>query len=174
LRHSVCCQIAAKTLALRDGRPEALGFNLDRRRVYVGDPTTTLDAVFQAWQTDRRQGLDRSCWPRRVSWSAASTDAPRNMASRHQSRPVGRTGGEAPNQEPAAPRQSKRPGARPRPHKTSSDRCRPRAPSRVRAEPLKTSTHHNAGRGVSQDPLPNSSADQGRLLRGRDWQSGAG
>ena len=49
---------AAATLALRDGRPEALGFYLDRRRVHVGDPTTTLDAVFHAWQTDRSQGLD--------------------------------------------------------------------------------------------------------------------
>ena len=49
---------AAATLALRDGRPEALGFYLDRRRVHVGDPTTTLDAVFNAWQTDRSQGLD--------------------------------------------------------------------------------------------------------------------
>ena len=49
------------------------------------------------------------------------------------------------------------------------------APSRVRAEPLKTSTHHNAGRSVSQDLLPNPSADQGRLLRGGDWHSsGAG
>jgi conjugative relaxase-like TrwC/TraI family protein len=49
---------AAATLALRDGRPEALGFYLDRRRVHVGDPTTTLDAVFNAWQTDRNHGLD--------------------------------------------------------------------------------------------------------------------
>ena len=49
---------AAATLALRDGRPEALGFYLDRRRVHVGDPTTTLDAVFNAWQTDRSHGLD--------------------------------------------------------------------------------------------------------------------
>jgi AAA domain len=49
---------AAATLALRDGRPEALGFYLDRGRVHVGDPTTTLDAVFNAWQADRRQGLD--------------------------------------------------------------------------------------------------------------------
>ena len=49
---------AAATLALRDGRPEALGFYLDRRRVHVGDPTTTLDAVFNAWQTDRSQGVD--------------------------------------------------------------------------------------------------------------------
>jgi limonene-1,2-epoxide hydrolase len=39
---------AAATLALRDGRPEALGFYLDRGRVHVGDPTTTLDAVFNA------------------------------------------------------------------------------------------------------------------------------
>jgi conjugative relaxase-like TrwC/TraI family protein len=49
---------AAATLALREGRPEALGFYLDRRRVHVGDPTTTLDDVFNAWQNDRSQGLD--------------------------------------------------------------------------------------------------------------------
>jgi ATP-dependent exoDNAse (exonuclease V) alpha subunit len=49
---------AAATLALRDGRPEALGFYLDRRRVHVGDPITTLDAVFNAWQADRSHGLD--------------------------------------------------------------------------------------------------------------------
>jgi conjugative relaxase-like TrwC/TraI family protein len=49
---------AAATLALRDGRPEALGFYLDRQRVHVGDPTTTLDAVFNAWQADRSRGLD--------------------------------------------------------------------------------------------------------------------
>ena len=49
---------AAATLAVRDGQPEALGFYLDRGRVHVGDPTTTLDAVFNAWQNDRSQGLD--------------------------------------------------------------------------------------------------------------------
>ena len=49
---------AAATLAVRDGRPEAIGFYLDRRRVHVGDPTTTLDAVFNAWQNDRSRGLD--------------------------------------------------------------------------------------------------------------------
>jgi hypothetical protein len=49
---------AAATLAVRDGRPEALGFYLDRRRVHVGDPTTTLDAVFNGWQNDCSRGLD--------------------------------------------------------------------------------------------------------------------
>jgi hypothetical protein len=49
---------AAATLALRDGRPEALGFYLDRGRVHVGGPTTTLDGVFDAWQKDRSLGLD--------------------------------------------------------------------------------------------------------------------
>jgi conjugative relaxase-like TrwC/TraI family protein len=49
---------ADATLAVRDGRPEALGFYLDRRRVHVGDPTTTLDGVFNAWQADRSRGLD--------------------------------------------------------------------------------------------------------------------
>jgi conjugative relaxase-like TrwC/TraI family protein len=49
---------AAATLALRNGQPEALGFYLDRQRVHVGDPTTSLDSVFNAWQTDRGLGLD--------------------------------------------------------------------------------------------------------------------
>jgi conjugative relaxase-like TrwC/TraI family protein len=49
---------AAATLAVRDGRPEALGFYLDRQRVHVGNPTTTLDAVFNAWQNDRSYSLD--------------------------------------------------------------------------------------------------------------------
>jgi conjugative relaxase-like TrwC/TraI family protein len=49
---------AAATLALRDGRLEALGFYLDRQRVQVGDPTTTLEAVFNAWQNNRSHGLD--------------------------------------------------------------------------------------------------------------------
>ena len=49
---------AAATLAARDGRSEALGFYLDRGRVHVGDPTTTLDAVFNGWQADRSRGLD--------------------------------------------------------------------------------------------------------------------
>jgi conjugative relaxase-like TrwC/TraI family protein len=49
---------AAATLALRDGQREALGFYLDRRRVHVGDPTTTLDGVFNGCQNDRSRGLD--------------------------------------------------------------------------------------------------------------------
>ncbi len=49
---------AAASLALREGRPEALGFYPDRQRVHVGDPTTTLDAVFNTWQNDRNHGLD--------------------------------------------------------------------------------------------------------------------
>ncbi|GAA2153500.1 DNA primase catalytic core [Humibacillus xanthopallidus] len=49
---------AAATLALRDGAPEALGFYLDTRRVHVGDPATTTEDVFTAWQTDTARGLD--------------------------------------------------------------------------------------------------------------------
>ena len=49
---------AAATLALRDGRPEALGFYLDRQRVHVGDPATTTEQLFTAWQADRDRGLD--------------------------------------------------------------------------------------------------------------------
>ena len=46
------------SLALRDGRPEALGFYLDQRRVHVGDLTALTDDVFSAWLTDRSSGLD--------------------------------------------------------------------------------------------------------------------
>ena len=49
---------AAASLALRDGRPEALGFYLDRQRVHVGDPITTTEQLFAAWQADRDRGLD--------------------------------------------------------------------------------------------------------------------
>jgi hypothetical protein len=48
----------AASLALRDGRPEALGFYLDQRRVHVGDLAALTEDVFAAWLTDRRQGLD--------------------------------------------------------------------------------------------------------------------
>jgi hypothetical protein len=68
---------AAATLALRDGRTEALGFYLDRGRVHVGDPTTALDAVFNGWQNDRSHGLDAIMLSRPVSWSGDSTNAPK-------------------------------------------------------------------------------------------------
>jgi AAA domain len=48
----------AASLALRDGRPEALGFYLDQRRVHVGDLAALTEEVFSAWQTDRSSGLD--------------------------------------------------------------------------------------------------------------------
>ena len=49
---------AAATLALRDGRPEALGFYLDHQRIHVGDLTTITDQLYNAWKTDRDHGLD--------------------------------------------------------------------------------------------------------------------
>jgi conjugative relaxase-like TrwC/TraI family protein len=48
----------AASLALRDGRPEALGFYLDQRRIHVGDLTALTEDVFTAWQADRSLGLD--------------------------------------------------------------------------------------------------------------------
>ena len=48
----------AASLALRDGRTEALGFYLDHDRVHVGDLATITDDVFTAWATDRAAGLD--------------------------------------------------------------------------------------------------------------------
>jgi conjugative relaxase-like TrwC/TraI family protein len=49
---------AAASLALRDGRPEALGFYLDRQRIHVGDSATLTVNLFEAWQADRERGLD--------------------------------------------------------------------------------------------------------------------
>jgi len=49
---------AAASLALRDGRTEALGYYLDRGRVHVGDQATNTEAVFDAWMADRGRGLD--------------------------------------------------------------------------------------------------------------------
>jgi conjugative relaxase-like TrwC/TraI family protein len=49
---------AAASLALRDGRPEALGFYLDRQRIHVGDLATLTENLFEAWRADRSRGLD--------------------------------------------------------------------------------------------------------------------
>ena len=48
----------AASLALREGKGEALGFYLDRDRVHVGDLATMTEDVFAAWQADRAAGLD--------------------------------------------------------------------------------------------------------------------
>jgi len=49
---------AAASLALRDGKPEALDFYLDHGRVHVGDLATTTQDAFAAWVSDRAAGLD--------------------------------------------------------------------------------------------------------------------
>lgn len=49
---------AAATLALREGRPEALGFYLDAGRVHVGSQEDLAEAVFDAWRSDQDQGRD--------------------------------------------------------------------------------------------------------------------
>jgi conjugative relaxase-like TrwC/TraI family protein len=49
---------AAASLALRDGRPESLGFYLDRQRIHVGDLAELTEALFDAWRADRSHGLD--------------------------------------------------------------------------------------------------------------------
>jgi len=46
------------SLALREGRTEAVGFYLDTRRIHVGDETTMADDLFDAWRIDRAKGLD--------------------------------------------------------------------------------------------------------------------
>ena len=49
---------AAASLALREGKPEALEFYLDHGRVHVGDIATTTEDAFTAWVSDRAAGLD--------------------------------------------------------------------------------------------------------------------
>ena len=49
---------AAASLALREGKPEALNFYLDHGRVHVGDIATTTEDAFTAWVLDRSAGLD--------------------------------------------------------------------------------------------------------------------
>ena len=49
---------AAASLALREGKPEALNFYLDHGRVHVGDIAKTTEDAFTAWILDRAAGLD--------------------------------------------------------------------------------------------------------------------
>jgi len=49
---------AAASLALREGKPEALNFYLDHGRIHVGDRAKTSEAAFTAWVKDRAAGLD--------------------------------------------------------------------------------------------------------------------
>ncbi len=49
---------AAASLALRDGRPEALGYYLDHDRLHAGTDETILTGALHAWITDTKAGLD--------------------------------------------------------------------------------------------------------------------
>jgi conjugative relaxase-like TrwC/TraI family protein len=49
---------AAASLALREGKPEALDFYLDHDRIHVGDIAETTEDAFNAWALDRSAGLD--------------------------------------------------------------------------------------------------------------------
>jgi conjugative relaxase-like TrwC/TraI family protein len=49
---------AAASLALREGKPEALNFYHDHGRVHVGDLAITVEDAFDAWVSDRAAGLD--------------------------------------------------------------------------------------------------------------------
>ncbi|OCL30874.1 hypothetical protein BCR15_10380 [Tessaracoccus lapidicaptus] len=49
---------AAASLALRDGRPESLGFYLDQQRIHAGSDETILRDALNAWLNDKTAGLD--------------------------------------------------------------------------------------------------------------------
>jgi conjugative relaxase-like TrwC/TraI family protein len=67
---------SAASLALRDGRPEALGFYLDQRRVHVGTSPPSLRRSSTPGKPTGAAAWMRSCSPPPVSWSASSTNAP--------------------------------------------------------------------------------------------------
>ncbi len=48
----------AASLALREGKPEALDFYLDHGRIHLGDIAKTTEDAFTAWLSDRSAGLD--------------------------------------------------------------------------------------------------------------------
>jgi ATP-dependent exoDNAse (exonuclease V) alpha subunit len=72
---------AAATLALRDGKPEALNFYLDHDRIHVGDLATTTQDAFTAWVLDRSAGFDAIMVAPPASWSPNSTVVPVIIAS---------------------------------------------------------------------------------------------
>ncbi len=49
---------ATASLALRDGKPQALNFYLEHDRVHVGDIAKTTEDAFTAWVLDRSAGRD--------------------------------------------------------------------------------------------------------------------
>jgi conjugative relaxase-like TrwC/TraI family protein len=77
---------AAATLAVRDGRPEALGFYLDRQRIHVGDPPLLSMPSSTPGRPTAPLVWTPSCWLRPGSWSAGSTNAPGTTGSPRQPR----------------------------------------------------------------------------------------
>ncbi len=49
---------AAASLALREGRPEALGYYLDAARIHAGTQESSLETAFTDWVADRAAGFD--------------------------------------------------------------------------------------------------------------------
>src|SRR4029453_15841129 len=54
---------AATSLALREGKPDALDFYLDHGRVHVGDIAQATEDAFTGWVLDRSAGLDAIMLP---------------------------------------------------------------------------------------------------------------
>jgi ATP-dependent exoDNAse (exonuclease V) alpha subunit len=66
---------AAASLALREGKPNALNFYLDHSRVHVDDIAKTTEHAFTAWCLTDQPDLTRSCSPPPASLSPNSTVA---------------------------------------------------------------------------------------------------
>jgi len=87
---------AAASLALRDGRVEALGFYLDQHRVHVGDSTTAPQRLLEAWAADRAAGRDAL-----MLAPTRHAVADLNRAARQQRLEHQRVGGRPPDREVA-------------------------------------------------------------------------
>ena len=76
---------AAASLALREGRPESLGFYLDQGRVHVGDLDSAPEQLLAAWAADRDAGRDALMLaPTRSAVAQLNTRARSHRLQRHQ------------------------------------------------------------------------------------------
>ena len=82
---------AAASLALRDGRPEALGFYLDRQRIHVGDLATLTETSSRHGEPTTAVDWIRSCF--QSPWKVMSSNSARSTAGRKTARPQERKSG---------------------------------------------------------------------------------
>ena len=129
------------SLALREGKAEALDFYLDHGRVHVGDLATITEDAFRAWAADRAAGLDAiMIAPTRdlvADLNRRARPSPEPVLGRTGSAPGRRKSGEHrrcghhPHERPTAPADRHRLGQERRPldHHRNRQQRRPASPT---------------------------------------------